>query len=149
MPPTSHTAGSHQSARPSHRRGGARGRAGFRACEPARDHVGRRRRGRNPGSAARGPAGPLQRRHRRKWGASRRGARTRRARRPLTKVRLRTSRRARGSGEVRSGSRRRRLRRPGERTEAAPEAAAEPMPRDGGRSRRDESGARGMSPGPP
>lgn len=73
---------------------------------------------------------------------------TRRAHRPLTKVRLRTSRRTRGSGEARSGSRRR-LRRPGERTEAAPEAAAEPMPRDGGRARRDKSGARGMSPGPP
>lgn len=72
----------------------------------------------------------------------------RRAHRPLTKVRLRTSRRTRGSGEARSGSRRR-LRRRGERTEAAPEAAAEPMPRDGGRARRDKSGARGMSPGPP
>lgn len=43
--------------------------------------------------------------------------------------------------------RRRRLRK--ERTEAAPEAAAKPMLRNGGRTRRDESGARGMSPGPP
>lgn len=70
--------------------------------------------------------------------------------RPLTKVRLRTSRRTRSSGEARSGSRwRRRRRRPGKRTEAAFERAAEPMPRDGGRARRDKSGARGMSPGPP
>lgn len=71
--------------------------------------------------------------------------------RPLAKVRLRTSRRTRSSGEARSGSRwrRRRRRRPGKRTEAAPERAAEPMPRDGGRARRDKSGARGMSPGPP
>ncbi|XP_045387808.1 uncharacterized protein LOC123624217 [Lemur catta] len=53
-------------------------------------------------------------------------------------------RRARGSRR-----RRRRLQRRGERTEAAPEAVAEPMPRDGGRARRDKSGARGMSPGPP
>lgn len=74
---------------------------------------------------------------------------TRQAHWPLTKVRLRTSRRARGPGEARSSSRRRRLRRPGEGTESAPEAVAEPMPRDGGRARRDKSGARGMSPGPP
>ena len=49
-------------------RGGAWGRAGFRAREPARHHVGRRQRGRNPGWAARGPPGPLQLGRRRKWG---------------------------------------------------------------------------------
>ncbi|XP_032468103.1 gem-associated protein 7 isoform X1 [Phocoena sinus] len=65
--PTSQTGGSALSAGPSRWQGGARVCAGFRAREPARDHVGRWRRGRNPGSAARGPPGPLQLGRRRKW----------------------------------------------------------------------------------
>jgi hypothetical protein len=78
---------------------------------------------------------------------------TQRALRLVAKVWLRKSRYSRSSAEARWGSRRlrrrRRRRRRTERTEAALEAAAKPMPRNGGRTRRDESGARGMSPGPP
>lgn len=73
---------------------------------------------------------------------------TRRPPRPVAKVWLRTSRYPRSSAEARWGSERRRRRRT-QRTEAALEAAAKPMPRNGGRTRRYESGARGMSPGPP
>lgn len=76
--------------------------------------------------------------------------RTQQTPRLVAKVWLRKSRYSRSSAEARWGSRRRRRRRRRqERTEAALEAAAKPMPRNGGRTRRDESGARGMSPGPP
>lgn len=72
---------------------------------------------------------------------------TQRTPRLVAKVWLRKSRYSRSSAEARWGSRRRRRRT--ERTEAALETAVKPMPRNGGRTRRDESGARGMSPGPP